>query len=107
MTPSPDKIEPLWQRLLAAHRQRPVPEAGAGWQARVMRTVSRLPSPARGPETESLVVGELVWRVAVAAGLAAIVAAGYLADQPSGLDLVASLFFDDPVDGLVELAFNR
>lgn len=107
MTPSPDQFEPLWRRLIAAHRQRPVPEAGPGWQAGVMRAVSRLPSSARGPEPGPLAVGELVWRVAVAAGLAAIVAAGYLADQPSGLDLVASLFFDDPVDGLVELAFNR
>lgn len=108
MKPSRDRqFELLWERLIAAHRRRPEPEPGAGWQAGVMQALRRLPAGAsEGPETDSIFVGQLVWRAAVAAGLAALVATAYVLAQPSGMDLIASLLVDDPIDGVIELAFN-
>ncbi|MFM8552471.1 MAG: hypothetical protein ACKOCD_09240, partial [Nitrospiraceae bacterium] len=94
-----ETIRRLLERLQAAHRSRPDPEPGAGWQAGVMQAVSRS-RPSSRP-ADSVPVDRLVWRTAMAASLVAVLLAGYLLAQPAGTDLIASLFFDDPVETLV------
>lgn len=109
MTPSQEKRdERLWQRLVAAHREQPEIEPGPGWQAGVLQVVHRLPaaSPARF-EPGAVFVAQLVWRAALAGGVAAVVAASYLLAQPSGTDLVTSLLLDDQSEGVIELALNQ
>jgi hypothetical protein len=109
MTPSREKrVEVLWQRLIGAHRAQTEIEPRAGWQAGVLQALRRLPAPVPpGKDSGSIFLGELVWRAAAAAGVAAVLAAAYLLAQPSGMDLLTSLLVEDPAEGVIELALNR
>lgn len=109
MTPSREqRVERLWQRLVAAHQEQPEIEPRAGWQAGVLQALRRLPaaSPA-GIEPEAVFIGRLIWRAALAAGVAAVVAAAYLLAQPSGMDPLASLPVEEQGEGVIELALNQ
>ena len=99
-----EKARILFERLREAHRSQTEPDAGPGWQARVMQAVARSQVPGRTddrPALDSLPMERLVWRTALAASLVAAVLVGYLLVQPASGDLVASPLFDDPAETLV------
>ncbi|MDE3036496.1 MAG: hypothetical protein KGO52_15030 [Nitrospirota bacterium] len=99
-----EKARILFERLREARRSQTEPDAGPGWQARVMQAVARSPVPSltdERPARETLPMERLVWRTALAASLVAAVLVGYLLVQPASGDLVASPSFDDPAETLV------
>lgn len=99
-----EKARRLFERLLAAHRSQPEPDAGPDWQARVMQAVAQSPGPGRTddrPTLDPLLLERLVWRTALAASLVALLLVGSLLVQPASGDLLASLLFDDPAETLV------
>ncbi len=106
MKPSPeDHLQTLLQRLLAAHRAKTGPAAGPDWQPRLMRAVHQT-QPTDGRFPGWLSVDRLVWRAAVAAVLAAVMLVSYVLAQPVGTDLIVSLLFDDPTEGIMGPLLN-
>jgi len=95
-----EKIRRLIEHLQTAHRSQPEPTAGAAWQARVMQAIARSQSADR-PALDRLPIERLVWRTAMAASVVAVLLVGYLLTQPTGADVITSLWWDDPVETLV------
>jgi hypothetical protein len=104
MNPSSEsRFTLLLRRLATAHRDRADQLPGSHWRVRVMAAVHR--SQAAGLRAPDVLSADrlvhMVWRAALAASLAAVIAAGYTLAQPEGVDLAAAMLFDDPVESLM------